>query len=430
MADIKSEIESLYKDKENKLSSNKVANFGYTDTAFNENDADGHTDYDYERENNIPSSDADTLQTNETVLQKGYQSQASSITRKLVNHFFGRVSYNLNKTVEVVNGLLSNLASYIGKANGLATLDENGRIPYSQLPESAIEIKGTWNASTNNPYLINGIGTKGDTYICTTEGYFNPETGKASSTSVSGYTHYFENDRIMYDDNDEWSRLPAGNIQSVNNVRPDSDNNVQITIKCTQAQYNAWSDKSGKFFVITDSSELDQSLINDNATASDTTWSSSKIDETKQDNFEQLEATTELSSDDELIINHDGTSYKGTLSDIIKAVTQSSITGGTGLPASDSAVNSALAKYAKLYAIEVDDVDNAISDNNYFTVYKTTFQAAGLPNNYTDYPANYWFILSLKTRSTIWVQIAISIANGVCIRSEINSYRTSWIKIL
>jgi hypothetical protein len=279
MATIKDNIESLYTEKESKLADNKVANFGYTDKAFSDNDADGHTDYDFERENNIPSAEADTLQTNETVLLKGYQSQASSITRKLVNHFFGRVSYNLNKTVEVVNSLLSNLANFIGTANGLATLDENGRIPYSQLPESAMEIKGTWDASTNTPTLINGTGTKGDMYICVTEGYFDPATGSASSTSVEGYVHYFVNDRIMYDDNDEWSRLPAGNVQTVNTVRPDSDNNVQITVKCTKAQYDAWVDKTGKFFVITDSSELDQSLINDEVTATDTTWSSSKVSE-------------------------------------------------------------------------------------------------------------------------------------------------------
>lgn len=279
MATIKDNIESLYTEKESKLADNKVANFGYTDKAFSDNDADGHTDYDFERENNIPSAEADTLQTNETVLLKGYQSQASSITRKLVNHFFGRVSYNLNKTVEVVNSLLSNLASFIGTANGLATLDESGRIPYSQLPESAMEIKGTWDASTNTPTLINGTGTKGDMYICVTEGYFDPATGSASSTSVEGYVHYFVNDRIMYDDNDEWTRLPAGNVQTINTVRPDSDNNVQITVKCTKAQYDAWVDKTGKFFVITDSSELDQSLINDEVTATDTTWSSSKVSE-------------------------------------------------------------------------------------------------------------------------------------------------------
>lgn len=293
MAGLKTEIDNLYTEKESKLTDNKVANFGYTDKAFSENDADGHTDYDFDRENNIPSAEADTLQTNETVLLKGYQSQASSITRKLVNHFFGRVSYNLNKTVEVVNALLSNLSGYIGSANGLATLDESGRIPYSQLPESAMEIKGTWNASTNSPYLINGTGTKGDIYVCTEEGYFNPATGEASATSVEGYTHYFENDRIMYDDNDEWTRLPAGNVQTVNTVRPDSDNNVQITIKCTKAQHDAWVDKTGKFFVITDSSELDQSLINDEVIAEDTTWSSSKVNEQLADCLKSI--TSEVS---------------------------------------------------------------------------------------------------------------------------------------
>lgn len=49
--------------------------------------------------------------------------------------------------------------------NGYASLDANGRIPYSQLPESAVEFKGTWDASTNTPTLPTGSDVKGDMYI-------------------------------------------------------------------------------------------------------------------------------------------------------------------------------------------------------------------------------------------------------------------------
>lgn len=54
--------------------------------------------------------------------------------------------------------------------NGYASLDANGRIPYSQLPESAVEFKGTWNASTNTPQLPTGTDVKGDMYIVNVAG--------------------------------------------------------------------------------------------------------------------------------------------------------------------------------------------------------------------------------------------------------------------
>ncbi len=51
-----------------------------------------------------------------------------------------------------------------GVANGVATLDAGSKLPSSQLPSSAIEFKGTWNASTNTPTLADGVGTSGDQY--------------------------------------------------------------------------------------------------------------------------------------------------------------------------------------------------------------------------------------------------------------------------
>jgi hypothetical protein len=43
-----------------------------------------------------------------------------------------------------------------GVANGVASLDGNGKVPLSQLPNSILEYKGTWDASTNTPTLTNG----------------------------------------------------------------------------------------------------------------------------------------------------------------------------------------------------------------------------------------------------------------------------------
>ena len=119
---------------EDKVGSNKVARFAYTEKAYNDNDADGVEEYDVNKEQNIPIGSASVMKVNETVLNRGYRAQASSITRMLMNHFLGRLSYNLNKVNDVVSSFIKTVKNHLGSANGIATLDETGRIPYTQLP--------------------------------------------------------------------------------------------------------------------------------------------------------------------------------------------------------------------------------------------------------------------------------------------------------
>ena len=209
---------SAIKEVEDKIVANKVARFAYTNKAYTTNDADGVDEYDVNNAQNIPTADASVLKVNETVLSKGYRAQASSITRMLVNHFFGRMSYNLNKVNDNVSNLIATLIGHRGTANGFATLDENGRVPYSQLPESAMEYKGQWNAETNTPALADGTGTKGDFYIVSVSGTQN---------LGSGNVQFFENDRIIYDGS-VWSRLSAGDVKTVNSVLP-ANGNVALT---------------------------------------------------------------------------------------------------------------------------------------------------------------------------------------------------------
>lgn len=100
-----------------------------------------------------------------------------------------------------------------GEANGVATLDATGRVPYSQLPESAMEYKGTWDASTNTPSLADGTGTNGDFYVVSVGGTVN-----FGSRTVTFYV----NDRVIYDGTlQQWERLPAGEVRSVNGFTGD-----------------------------------------------------------------------------------------------------------------------------------------------------------------------------------------------------------------
>lgn len=53
-----------------------------------------------------------------------------------------------------------------GVANGIASLGSDGLVPFDQLPiGSALINKGAWNASTNTPTLVDGVGTNGDFYV-------------------------------------------------------------------------------------------------------------------------------------------------------------------------------------------------------------------------------------------------------------------------
>ena len=209
------------KEVEDKITANKVANFAYTDKAYTDNDANGVIEYDVSKEQNIPSSDASILKVNETVLQKGYRAQASSVTRMLLNHFFGRVSYNLNKVNDCVSNLVATLGSHLGKANGIATLDNDGHIPYSQLPESAVEYKGNWNANTNTPQLVDGTGNLGDLYIVSVAG--RRDLG-------SGEVNYLAGDRIIYNQNNIWEKLSGGSVRSVEKYLPDASGNIALPV--------------------------------------------------------------------------------------------------------------------------------------------------------------------------------------------------------
>lgn len=209
---------STLKTKEGTLTNNKVSNFAYDDTAYANDNANGVATYNYNNHNNIPVSTPSVIKVNPTVVAKGFRSQFSTLPRMLVNHFFGRISYNLNKTVDVLNGLLDSLYSYIGQPNGLATLDNTGRLPYSQLPLSAVEYKGAWNANTNTPTLASGTGTFGDEYIVSVQGTRN--LGEGSIT-------YRVGDRVIYNGS-IWQRIPASSVRTVNSKTPDANGNVTV----------------------------------------------------------------------------------------------------------------------------------------------------------------------------------------------------------
>lgn len=57
--------------------------------------------------------------------------------------------------------------------NGVAGLDQGGKILVDALPSSVMEFKGVYNPVTNSPALVNGVGNAGDVYLCSVAGTHN-----------------------------------------------------------------------------------------------------------------------------------------------------------------------------------------------------------------------------------------------------------------
>jgi hypothetical protein len=71
-----------------------------------------------------------------------------------------------------------------GANNGVATLDAGGKIPAAQLPNSVMDFKGNWDASTNSPSLADGTGSAGDVYRTNVAG--SQDLGSGSQTFAVG----------------------------------------------------------------------------------------------------------------------------------------------------------------------------------------------------------------------------------------------------
>ncbi len=82
--------------------------------------------------------------------------------------------------------------SSAGANNGVATLDASGKLTTSQIPASltgAVVYQGTWNASTNTPALVSGVGTKGYYY----------KVSVAGVPTIDGNSQWNVGDTIIFD---------------------------------------------------------------------------------------------------------------------------------------------------------------------------------------------------------------------------------------
>lgn len=212
---------SAIKNIEEGLTANKVSNFAYTDYAYEHNDVNGVDAYNINNEQNIPLGTPEVMKVNATVVTKGWRAQASAITRMLMNHFLGRISYNLNKVNDNMVSLLTTFMSHLGTANGIASLDSTGRMPYAQLPQGAMTLEGDWDADTNTPELSDSAegNVKGQ--------YYNVSVAGTQNLG-SGLVTYLVGDSVIFDGS-IWKKISGGSVRTVNGASPDSEGEVTIT---------------------------------------------------------------------------------------------------------------------------------------------------------------------------------------------------------
>lgn len=81
-----------------------------------------------------------------------------------------------------VTGLTSALGgkvatAAIGAASGVCGLDSGSKVPAANLPNSVMDYRGGWDATTNTPTLADTTGGAGDVYLCTAAGTRNLGSG-------------------------------------------------------------------------------------------------------------------------------------------------------------------------------------------------------------------------------------------------------------
>lgn len=91
--------------------------------------------------------------------------------------------------------------------NGVATLDAGGKIPAAQLPNTVMEFKGNYNATTNTPTLVDGTGNAGDVYLVNVAG--TQDFGSGSQTFAVG-------DWVVYSGSIWQKSINSNTVVSVN----------------------------------------------------------------------------------------------------------------------------------------------------------------------------------------------------------------------
>ena len=93
-----------------RLKNSKVARFSYRAEAYANDEIEGVSSYDYAQDMNVPL--ATHTDFDASMLSIGARANLSSVPKNGLNHFFGRVSYNLNKVIDFLSDFLDDFISF------------------------------------------------------------------------------------------------------------------------------------------------------------------------------------------------------------------------------------------------------------------------------------------------------------------------------
>jgi hypothetical protein len=173
-----------------RLDENRSAPFSYDQEAFDYNLIDGVELYDRKAHQNIPT--AALTDYNPTVLSRGVRSQGASIPRMAWNHFIGRFSYNLNKTVQKFRELLRFEAA--AWAHNAAEYDPWAHYAPTDMcflveTVSGVLVYTFYRRVSTSPEYIQGLSPA-------SSGHWQPMQGKLNTSSLlpfsaPGYRHQY-----------------------------------------------------------------------------------------------------------------------------------------------------------------------------------------------------------------------------------------------
>jgi len=140
------------------LDRNPVARFSYTQEAFDQDDVDGVELFNHAAEQNIPK--ATKTDYNSTILDKGVRTQGASISRMGWNHYIGRLSYNINKTVQKLLTFLgvykANLAHNANEYDSSAPY-KKGDICFDTEEINGVKVYTWYQRISTSPEVISNI---------------------------------------------------------------------------------------------------------------------------------------------------------------------------------------------------------------------------------------------------------------------------------
>jgi len=186
-------------------------------------------------------------------------------------------------------------SSLLGAANGVATLDSNGRVPAAQMQISLMDFSGSWNATTNTPTLADtDTGASGTVYRVATAGSI--DLGSGSQT--------FEVDDWVYNDGVQWRRLDGVDPASTDQV-PEGSLNLYYTEARVSANTDVAANTAARHDAVTlnssastlDTLSLTGQEITVNAATTTTAGAMSAADKSKLDGIEAGATADQVASE-------------------------------------------------------------------------------------------------------------------------------------